>query len=179
MIIYFKGSKVWNAFKNESGNHCVQRIPPTESKGRKQTSYLSVAVLPLPPKNVAISLPQNELEISFVNAGGPGGQHQNKTESAVRMKHIPTGIQVFINGRDQHANKRDALSILSAKVNEHYAQQTKAEYNAHKKNQMGSKSRGSKVRTYNFIKSRVVDHQSGKKTSNIKAVMKGDFSEIL
>lgn len=179
IIAKFVGDGVGRAFRHEPGKHCVQRIPPTETKGRKQTSMISVAVLPI-PKKVEKPLTESEVEITTTKGSGPGGQHRNKTESAVRAKHIPTGITVFIgNGRDQHSNKREAISILTARVYELKKSQTDAAYGANRQAQMGGGGRSDKVRTYNFMESRVVDHRLGTKTSNVKAIMKGQFELIL
>ena len=167
------------AFEFETGQHVVQRIPPTEHNGRKQTSVISVAVLPLPPEHTIKPLPQNELEITPTKGTGPGGQNKNKVESAIRAKHKPTGIEVFIDGRDQFKNKCFAIRILTVKVNELYNNKKQADYNANRKEKLGNGGRGSKIRTYNFLESRVADHRTGKKTSNIKEVMKGNFSLIL
>ena len=111
------GNGCWDVFQHEPGIHCIQRIPPTESKGRRQTSMLSVAVLPILDQKIE-PLPDAEIEVKTQGGHGPGGQHQNKTDSAVRMTHVPTNTVVFINGRSQHQNKADALRILTAKVNE-------------------------------------------------------------
>lgn len=170
------GEGVGNAFKNEPGKHCVQRIPPTEANGRKQTSIVVVGVLPIKDDSRFEPLKEEELETITQNGGGPGGQHQNKTASAVRMRHKPTGVSVFINGRDQHSNKREALKILTAKVNEIRLAEIDADYAAIRKAQMGDGGRSSKIRTYNFMESRVVDHRLGTKTGNVKGVMKGEFS---
>lgn len=111
------GSGAEKAFENEAGKHVIQRIPVTERNGRKQTSVVSVAVMPLPPDTVRGLLPESELEVKFQCGGGPGGQNVNKTASTVRMRHTPTGLSVVImNERDQHKNKRLAHRILSAKV---------------------------------------------------------------
>ncbi len=116
----FTGAGVWDAFKNEAGKHVIQRCPPTERSGRRHTSVVAVAVLSLPPDKGYKPLPEDELDIKTQNGHGPGGQHQNKTQSAVRMVvHKPTGLQVFINGRDQHGNRAEALRILTARVNEY------------------------------------------------------------
>jgi peptide chain release factor 1 len=136
---------------------------------------VSVAVLPLPPQKDLKPIPSDEIEVKTQGGHGKGGQHQNVTDSAVRMVHIPTKINVFINGRDQHANRREALRILTARVNEHHQSKEKKEYNQHRKRQMGGGNRGDKVRTYNFIKHRVVDHRLGNKTTKIKRVMKGEL----
>ncbi len=173
------GKNVWKAFQHERGKHCVQRCPPSEKKGRRQTSVVSVAILPLPPKLNLQSLPDDELDVKTQGGSGPGGQHQNKADSAVRMTHKPTGLQVFINGRDQHRNRREALRILTAKVYEQYHAQQSAEYGTERRNQMGNGGRGDKIRTYNFIDSRVVDHRLGRRTKQIKRIMKGDFGILV
>lgn len=174
----FTGNNAYDIFKNEAGKHCVQRVPPTESKGRRHTSFISVAVLPLKP-SVSISLNENEVEIKTQGGHGKGGQHQNKTDSAVRATHTPTGIQVFINGRKQQRNKKLALEILANKVEEFYQNKKLEKYNQNRKNQLGDGSRSGKTRTYNFIDSRVIDHNLGTKTSKIKKVMKGQLQHIL
>lgn len=178
-ILKVTGTGVWKAFKNEGGKHCVQRVPPTERSGRRQTSMISVAVLPLPPVVKGDELPEHELDIIFQCGHGPGGQHQNKTASAVRMKHKPTGMVVFINGRDQHSNKREALQILTARVNAQKNKQTWDEYNKVRKEQMGGGGRGNKVRTYNFIRGEIVDHRLNRSTKDVKSFMKGDFKTLI
>jgi peptide chain release factor 1 len=177
MIALIKGKDVGKKFADESGKHCVQRIPPTETKSRKQTSMISVAVLPLREK-VETELKDSDLEIAFVNIGGPGGQHQNKTASAVRMRHKPTGLKVLINGRDQHSNKREARRILAARVEQKLQKESDSEYNADRKDKLGDGGRSDKIRTYNFLKGRITDHITGKKTGNIKKFMKGNL-EVL
>lgn len=173
-----KGEGVGKAFQYESGKHCVQRIPPTESKGRKQTSMVTVAVLPV--KEESAQLNENDLEITTQKGHGPGGQHQNKTESAVRVRHIPTGIEVFINGRDQHANKRQALEIIKHKVNEHYRQQVDAQYNGDRKEQRDGGGRSNKIRTYNFLNDRAVDHRFNVKCGDVRSIIdRGRFDRLL
>lgn len=170
------GSGAWEAFKREGGKHCVQRVPPTEKSGRRQTSSVVVGVLPV-PREVEIEIPDSEIDVKTQGGHGKGGQHQNVTDSAVRMRHIPTGLQVFINGRDQHANRRDARKILTAKVADHYRAQQDSEYGKLRADQMADQGRGNKIRTYNFICSRAVDHRNGKKTSKVHRVIeRGEFS---
>lgn len=170
------GNGAGELFRVESGSHCIQRIPPTESNGKRQTSYVMVAVLPLPPERSQVMLPESEIETTTMRGSGPGGQHRNKTESCVRMVHVPTGLHVTIDGRDQQSNRRDARRILSAKVSTLVNGDSQEEYDRFRKSQVGSGNRGDKIRTYNFIKSRAVDHRTGKKTNNVEQVIgKGRF----
>lgn len=140
---------------------------------------VSVAVLPIPTRLSLESLPDDELVVKSQGGSGPGGQHQNKTDSAVRMTHKPTGLQVFINGRDQQRNRREARRILTAKVYDYFQRQHNAAYDAERRKQIGDGGRGDKVRTYNFINSRVVDHRLGRKTKQIKRVMKGELDLLI
>ncbi len=134
---------------------------------------VSVAVLPIPDD--IPGLRDDDIEVTTCGGHGPGGQHQNKTDSAVRMRHTPTGLTVFINGRKQHANRREARRILAARVAELMRERADAEYSGERRAQMGGGGRGNKVRTYNFMNSRVVDHRLGRKTSQIRRVMRGEF----
>jgi len=178
------GKNAWEVFKNEPGKHVVQRVPPTERNGRRQTSYLTVAILTLPPENTQEPLCDKDLEIICqTGKQGAGGQNVNRIKSAVRMKHKPTGLSVFINGRDQGQNKAEALRILTFRVNEQKKLACEARLNSSRKNQMqgsGDKigGRGDKVRTYNFIRGEVVDHNLDVSTFNIKEFMKGNFSVL-
>lgn len=180
VVFKVTGRKAGLAFANEAGSHCVQRVPPTERSGRRQTSFVTVAVLPLPPEQKFIPLPDRELEITTqTGKQKAGGQNANKVASAVRMLHKPTGMKVFINGRDQIQNRKEALRILTAKVNDARNSQTVEAYAAKKSEQMADRGRGQKIRTYNFIDNYVTDHRSGKETRNVKAVMKGNLDLIL
>lgn len=179
-ILKVSGKGVHDAFINEPGKHVVQRVPPTERSGRRQTSVLTVAVMPLPPEHALEPLREQDLEvIAQTGKQKAGGQNVNRIKSCIRMKHKPTGLSVIINGRDQGQNRKDALRILTARVDEQKRSQKEQAYNTARKNQMtvGGKlgGRGTKSRTYNFIQSRVVDHRLGRKTSNIKEIMKGNF----
>jgi len=156
-------------------------VPPTEKRGRRQTSLVTVAVLPMPPKRERNLLPESEIDIKFSVGSGPGGQHRNRTESAVTMIHKDTGIRIYLDGgRCQHTNRAEALEILSAKVNQHHNAEKAAERSEARKKQVDGGGRGNKIRTYNYIKSRAVDHRTGKKTKNVQAVIeKGRFDLLI
>lgn len=168
------GDGCWDAFGKESGKHVVQRIPPTESKGRRHTSTVAVAVLPL-TSDEKFELPQAEVEVTTQRGHGSGGQNQNKVESAVRAVHKPTGITVFINGRDQHRNKQLALEILQSKLAARKKLEQQQHHSRLKSDQLGFAHRSGKIRTYNFINRMVIDHRTGCKTHKIEEVMKGNF----
>jgi len=175
-IAKISGPGAGQAFRWESGKHCIQRIPPTETKGRKQTSIVTVGILPLRKYEGDEELREEDLEITAqTGKQGAGGQNVNKVASAIRMKHIPTGMTVFINGRDQGANKKEARKILTQRVNDQKREANNAEYAAVRKAQLGDTGRSDKVRTYNELQSRVTDHRLGTKTHNFKGIMKGDF----
>lgn len=169
------GDEAGKAFQFETGKHVVQRIPPTETKGRKQTSVIAVVVLSVPPVNELKPIPDSDLRVETLSGQGPGGQHMQKNATVVRVRHLPTGLQATCNSRDQHANRRNALKVLTAKVNDHYHQIQQEEYEETRKSQVKTNRGGDKVRTYNFLKSFAVDHRNGKKTHNMKALMKGNF----
>ena len=177
MMAQVCGAHVGRAFRHEPGKHVVQRVPPTETNGRRQTSVVSVGILPVRNESF-VGLAEQDLKIEAVALGGKGGQHNNRHYCGCRITHLPTGFKVTLNGREYHANERDARRVLTARVNEAKKLSEDTEYAAFKRKQMGDGGRGSKVRTYNFIDSRVVDHRLGTKTGNIKAVMKGDFSKL-
>lgn len=173
-VILFSGNQVGQCFQHEPGKHCVQRVPPTERGSRSHTSIVSVAVLPI-LSHSDVALDPDDLEIQATKGSGPGGQHRNKTSSMIRMRHKPTGFVVCIDGRDQHQNKKKALRILTARVNDKHRRQKEGDYSLARKSQLAGGGRSNKIRTYNFIRSRVVDHNLNSKTNRIDAVMKGHF----
>lgn len=174
------GKNAGGLYQHESGQHCIQRVPPTERNGRRQTSLVMVAVLPMPPKHETKLLPLSEIETTTMRGTGPGGQHKNKTDSCVRMVHIPTRATVVIDSRDQHSNRKEAHRVLSAKVLEARRLATQGDYDKMRRQKMGSGGRGEKIRTYNFIDSRAVDHRTGTKTKAVQDVIgKGRFDLLL
>lgn len=177
VILKICGDEVYSHFKHESGNHVVQRIPKNQSRGLKQTSYVTVGILPLFNDINYQPLPMADLDITTMRTKiHAGGQNSNKVDSTVRIVHKPTGLSVVINGRDQHSNKREALKVITARVHAKWKEDNDEKYAQIRKETMSDGGRGEKVRTYNFLKSRVSDHRLDKKTSNIKVVMKGNLS---
>ncbi|MBU6501103.1 MAG: PCRF domain-containing protein [Patescibacteria group bacterium] len=178
-VAEIKGDGVYNALKNESGVHRVQRVPKTEKSGRVHTSTASVAVLPIVEAK-EVNIKQGDLEVTFSRAGGPGGQNVNKVETAVRILHKPTGIVVSCREeRSQNANREKALEVLRAKLYE--IEQTKATGSVGdiRREQIGSADRSEKIRTYNFPEDRITDHRIGKKFHNIEKIMDGDMEPIV
>lgn len=139
---------------------------------------ISVAVLPIKSQDPE-TLREEDIEIITQRGHGKGGQHQNTTDSAVRIKHIPTKLSVFINGRDQHSNKKEALKILTAKVNQLKQHNINTNYSNLRTKQMDNGTRSNKIRTYNFAESRVIDHKLNTKSTQIKRIMKGEFNLLI
>lgn len=175
MTLLFSGNNVWNFFINESGKHTVQRCPDNERGSRRHSSVVSVGVLPLLTLNV-VKIQEKDIETICQTGSGSGGQNQNKVASAVRMKHVPTGLSVFINGRDQHQNKKRAYEILSGRVQDFYYNQQNEEYAKKRKSLLGDSGRGGSKRTWNFYKGFITDHSTGKQTYDVKSVLKGSIN---
>jgi peptide chain release factor 1 len=174
-----RGLDVYKKLRFETGVHRVQRIPKTESKGRVHTSTASVAILPIRKKS-KIELAPEDLDMEFSRAGGNGGQNVNKVETAVRLIHKPTGLDVRSTAeRSQQKNRENALSILTAKVEQHYEALEAAKYSSERKDQIGTADRSEKIRTYNFPQNRVTDHRIKKSWHNIDGFLAGDLDDIL
>ena len=176
---YVRGKDVYGHLKYESGVHRVQRVPSTETQGRVHTSTATVSVMP-EVEDVELEISPNDLRIDTYRSGGKGGQHANKTDSAVRITHIPTGIVAQSqDGRSQHHNKDIALQILKARIYNIQLQQ-EAEKNAGaKKNLVGTGDRSEKIRTYNYPQNRITDHRIGLTLKKLDRVMDGGLEEVI
>lgn len=178
VILKITGEQVFRYLKYESGVHRVQRVPATETQGRVHTSTVTVAVLP-EAEEVDVELKQEDLRIEVCRAGGAGGQHVNRTESAVQVFHLPTGIYVRCeDGRSQIKNKEMALQILRSKLYEQKLREQQEAYSSHRRSLIGSGDRSEKIRTYNFPQSRITDHRIGHTSHNLTGVIAGDLSEF-
>lgn len=180
VISRVEGEGVYGTLKFESGAHRVQRVPATESQGRIHTSACTVAILPESEEIGAIEINPADLRIDTYRSSGAGGQHVNKTDSAVRITHLPTGVVVECQDeRSQHKNKARALSVLSARL---LAQQQQAQQQASatmRRNLVGSGDRSERIRTYNFAQGRVTDHRINLTLYRLDEVLGGDLSELL
>ena len=174
-----EGSGAYSRFKYESGVHRVQRVPETESGGRIHTSTVTVAVLP-EAEEVDIAIDPTELQIDTFRSSGAGGQHVNKTESAIRITHIPTGTVVECQDeRSQYKNKDRAMKILRSRLLEAEREKQSAEIADERRSQVGTGDRSERIRTYNFPQGRVSDHRIGLTLYKIDAIMNGDLDEII
>lgn len=179
VIVRIKGKNVGNYLKYESGVHRVQRVPSTESGGRIHTSTATVAVLP-EASNVDIEINPSDLKIDTYRASGAGGQYVNKTESAVRITHIPTGIVVTCqNERSQLQNKEQALNVLRARLYKLKLEEQAKKRSENRKSQIGTGERSEKIRTYNFPQNRVTDHRINYTSYNLQAVLDGELDEFI
>ena len=174
-----KGEGCYEAFKNESGVHRVQRVPATERSGRVHTSTASVAVLPVVEAR-EVNISPNDLEVTFSRAGGPGGQNVNKVETAVRILHKPSGIVVGSREeRSQYANREKAMDVLRAKLYEIEQLKVTGSVTDLRREQVGTADRSEKIRTYNFPDDRITDHRIGKKWHNIEKILEGEMDPIV
>jgi peptide chain release factor 1 len=180
IIARISGQGAYSRLKFESGGHRVQRVPVTETQGRIHTSACTVAVMPEADEVIDVVLNPAELRIDTFRASGAGGQHINKTDSAVRVTHLPTGIVVECQtDRSQHTNKAQALSILAARIKDQQVSAQEAKVAAERKLLVGSGDRSERIRTYNFPQGRVTDHRINLTLYKIAALMDGDLDELL
>ena len=178
-VLMIKGEGAYSRLKFESGVHRVQRVPVTESSGRIQTSAATVAVLP-EAEAVDVNLDARDLQIDTFRSSGAGGQHGNKTESAIRITHLPTGLVVECQDeRSQYKNKDRAMKILASRLLDLEQQKQHGEIAAQRRSQVGSGDRSERIRTYNFPQGRVTDHRIGLTLYQIDAVMDGALDEII
>ena len=174
-----KGKNAYAKFKYESGVHRVQRVPETESQGRVHTSTSTVAILP-EMEDADVEINDKDIRIDLFRSSGAGGQKVNKTESAIRITHFPTGIVVSCQDeRSQTQNKEKAFAMLRAKLYDFYQQQKEAEYSQNRKSQVGTGDRSERIRTYNFPQGRVTDHRIGLSLYSIDNFMNGDIDEMI
>lgn len=179
VVAHIEGKGVYGHLKFESGVHRVQRVPATETSGRVHTSTATVAVLP-EVEDVVVSINPQDLRVDTYRAGGAGGQHVNKTDSAVRITHIPTGIVVACQDeRSQHKNRNKAMKVLQARLYEQQREKQEQEMRAERKEQIGRGMRAEKVRTYNYPQNRVTDHQINLTLNKLDMVVEGALDEII
>lgn len=179
VVLSLQGKGAYSRMKFESGVHRVQRVPETESQGRIHTSAATVAVLP-EAEDVEVDINPNDLQIDTYRSGGAGGQHVNKTESAIRITHIPTGLVVQCQDeRSQHKNRDKAMRVLKSRLLELYQSKAAEAEADERKSQVGSGDRSERIRTYNFPQSRVTDHRIGLTLYKLEAFLDGDMDEII
>jgi peptide chain release factor 1 len=173
VVIGLEGEHVFREMQYESGGHRVQRVPETEAKGRIHTSAATVAVMP-EPEDVEIDLKREDYREDIFCASGPGGQHVNKTASAIRLTHLETGIVVSCQDeKSQHKNRAKALRVLKSRVYEHFRQQEHAKRSAERKSLIGSGDRSQRIRTYNFSENRVTDHRINLTLYKLDSILAG------
>ena len=179
IIAEIVGDGVFGRLKFESGVHRVQRVPDTEAQGRIHTSAATVAVLP-EPEDVAIEIADSDLRIDTYRSSGAGGQHVNKTNSAVRITHLPSGIVVTSSEKSQHQNRARAMKVLQARLHDRQREALASERSAARKSQVGSGDRSERIRTYNFPQGRVTDHRIGLTLYSLAKVLEGEaLDEII
>ena len=178
VILMITGDNVFSKLKYESGAHRVQRVPSTESQGRVHTSTATVVVMP-EAEEVEIELEDKDIRVDIYHASGAGGQHVNKTASAVRLTHLPTGIVVAMQDeRSQLKNREKAMKVLRARVYDKISQEAQSEYDANRKSAVGTGDRSERIRTYNFPQNRVTDHRIGLTINKLDQIIDGNLDEI-
>ena len=179
VIVRIVGHGAYSKLKFESGGHRVQRVPATEAQGRIHTSACTVAVMPEADELDDVHINPADLRIDTYRASGAGGQHVNKTDSAVRITHLPTGIVVECqDDRSQHKNKAQAMSVLAARINDAQLREQQAKEAATRKSLVGSGDRSERIRTYNFPQGRMTDHRINLTLYKLDFIMDGDLEEL-
>ncbi|POG98911.1 peptide chain release factor 1 [Fructilactobacillus lindneri] len=179
IVLMITGDKVYSKLKYENGAQRVQRVPETESAGRVHTSTATVGVMP-EEEDVDIKIDPADIRTDVYRSSGAGGQHINKTSSAVRMTHLPTGIVVAMQDeRSQQQNRVKAMNVLKARVYEYYKEKEENQYNAERKSAVGTGDRSERIRTYNYPQNRVTDHRIGLTLNKLDKIMDGDLDEII
>jgi peptide chain release factor 1 len=180
LVLRLEGDAVYGQLKFESGGHRVQRVPATEAQGRIHTSACTVAVMPEPDEAEEITLNPAELRIDTFRASGAGGQHVNKTDSAIRITHLPTGIVAECqDDRSQHRNKAKAMAVLQARLRDKERSERAAKEAATRKSLVGSGDRSDRIRTYNFPQGRLTDHRINLTLYRLGSIMDGDLDEVI
>ena len=179
VVFTVSGKGVYSKLKFESGVHRVQRVPETESQGRVHTSTVTVAVLP-EAEDVEVEINEKDLKIDTYRSGGAGGQHINKTESCIRITHLPTGIVVTCQDeRSQIKNREKAMKVLKSRLYDYYNSKYQSDYAENRKSQIGTGDRSERIRTYNFPQNRVTDHRIGLTLYSLDLFMMGDIGAML
>ncbi len=179
VLLMITGNNVYSKLKFENGAHRVQRVPETETAGRVHTSTATVGVMP-EYEDVDITIEDKDLRVDVFRASGAGGQHINKTSSAVRMTHLPTGIVVSMQDqRSQQQNRTKAMEIMKARVYDFFASQNEAEYAEQRKTAVGTGDRSERIRTYNYPQNRVTDHRIGLSLSKLDRIVNGELDDII
>ena len=179
VVFSISGKQAYSKLKFESGVHRVQRVPETESQGRVHTSTVTVAVLP-EATDVEVHIEEKDLRVDTLRSSGAGGQHINKTESCIRLTHIPTGIVVLCQDeRSQTKNREKAMKVLQSRLYDFYQSQADKEYSENRKSQVGTGDRSERIRTYNFPQGRVTDHRIGLTLYSLDNFMLGDIDEMV
>lgn len=179
LVFTISGDNVYSMMKHESGVHRVQRVPATESKGRTHTSTITVVVMP-ELDELDVKLDMKDIRVDVMRASGAGGQSVNRTESAVRLTHLPTNIVVYCQeGKSQNENKAQALKVLRAKLWDKAESERQSEMSSLRKGQIGSGDRSEKIRTYNYPQNRVTDHRIGLTLNKLDQVMEGQLEELV
>jgi peptide chain release factor 1 len=180
VVVRISGTDVYSRLKFESGVHRVQRVPETESQGRVHTSACTVAVMPEVDDPDEIEINKGDLRIDTFRASGAGGQHVNKTDSAIRLTHIPTGIVVECQDeRSQHKNRAKAMAMLATRINDAVVQKADAEQAAHRKSLVGSGDRSERIRTYNYPQGRLTDHRINLTLYKLDEIMSGGLIDVI